>query len=392
LRRRIGTYTMYIVLCEAAIFGSGQMLHLGPATLKMILFALSMLYVAVALLAGDRLTTPTVALSISYLAVLLLGSILGLFRGAQPGAIETDLSSLLPVLFLPFFELTIRDLRHVQIARRILMFASGVICGGYLLAMALLLSGKLNFVDMAVWLTNVGNSDFLIDESTGRVFYKGALYIGIAAIFFLFREGPWSKLAAFLTLPALVVVGARGFFLGLFLTGLLYLAIGPIRIVKKVTLILLVILVGSAVLSGVSFLVGDRTTSNTTRIVIVQQALDRIDLLTAVVGNGLGVGVPMRPAHMEISYLEILYKQGALGLCWWGAAFLFLLTQFRRALRSGHGRLAYPFFLSGIFIAFESFTNPYLNNPIGLTFMTAAVACLAVLGRTDSRTMTYDFL
>jgi hypothetical protein len=394
-RRVVGTSLMYIVLCEAAILGSGQMLHLGSVTLKMMLFVLSMFYVAVALLVGDRLSTPTVCLTLSYLAVLLLGSILGLFRGSQPRAIETELSPLLAVLFLPFFELTIRRPQQVQIVARILTFAPIVICVGYLLAVAMLWSGRLSFGEVARWLSTLGNSsagngDFFFDETTGRIFYKGALYLVISLFFFFFQKGLAGPVAALLIGPSLFVVGTRGFFLALFLTGLLYLVIGPIRIIKKAALILPVILLGSLLLPRVFLLAGNKNESDNIRIAVVQQALDRTNLLTVLVGNGLGVGVPMRPVHMEISYLEIFYKQGVLGLCWWAAAFFLLLIQFRRALRNGDNRLAYPFFLSCIFIAIESFTNPYLNNPIGLTFMTAAVVCLGVLGHRNVGPKSYD--
>jgi hypothetical protein len=291
--------------------------------------------------------------------------------------------------------LTIRQPRHVQIVARILMFASIVICAGYLIAVLMLWTGKVSFGDVALWLSTVGNSsagngDFVFDSTTGRIFYKGALYIAIALIFFVFQKGRAGKVAALLIAPSLIVIGTRGFYLALFFIGLLYLVIGPIRMVKKAALILPVVLLGSLLLSWLFLLAGNKSESNDVRVATVQQALDRTDTLTVLVGNGFGLGVPMRPIHFEISYLEILYKQGAPGLCWWGAAFVLLVIQFRRALRCGHSRLAYPFFLSCIFIAVESFTNPYLNSPIGLTFVTAAVACLGVLGHSQFRAMTND--
>jgi len=105
--------------------------------------------------------------------------------------------------------------------------------------------------------------------------------------------------------------------------------------------------------------------SDAVRTETVYQVVNHITPLSIILGNGLGVGVEAKPAHMENSYLEIFHKQGALGLLWWGSLFILLFTRYKKARRVNY-LYAQPLLLSAIFVAFESLTNPYINNPIGI--------------------------
>jgi len=379
LRQSLGTMLMYAVVIEAAVLGSGQMLHAGPVTFKMFLFTVSLFYVLFALVCGDRIRTSTMLLAAAYLISIAVASAVGLLRGAPLDRLGKDISPLLSFLLLPFFELTIRTGRQVTRVVQCILLAAAAITGAYIYIVLSLWTGRQSYAALFEWLYPLGNGDFLFDESTQRVFYKGAVYLGIALSFLLFRRKRWARIAAVLMILNLIAIGTRGFFLALFLTGLLYVLIGPMRWAMKAALILPVLLVGAFLLPRLFLLAGDRSESNQTRIVTMSEALDRTTIVSTIIGNGFGIGVPERPEHMEISYLEILYKQGVLGLCWWGALLSFLVVRFRRALHSGKKGLAYSFFLSSVFIVLESFTNPYINNPIGMTFVTLALACMNIL-------------
>jgi len=123
--------------------------------------------------------------------------------------------------------------------------------------------------------------------------------------------------------------------------------------------------------------------SDSVRITTASQVMDRITPLTVILGNGFGVGVEERPVHMENSYLEIFHKQGVLGLLWWGSMFFFLIVRYRKARRVNH-EYAQPLFLSSCFVAFESLTNPFINNPIGIFIWLIALVGLDVLSRPSS--------
>jgi O-antigen ligase len=85
--------------------------------------------------------------------------------------------------------------------------------------------------------------------------------------------------------------------------------------------------------------------------------------------------------HMEISFLEIFHKQGLLGVFFWITIFVCICYSFYKADLNGNRKLALPFLLSTIFIYLQTMTNPYLNNPIG---MSVVIISLIVLKRLEN--------
>ena len=73
LRTSIGRYLLYTVTFEAALLGSGRMLEIGPVTVKMLLYALTLLYTAWSLLALESLRRSTLLLLASFGALLSFG-------------------------------------------------------------------------------------------------------------------------------------------------------------------------------------------------------------------------------------------------------------------------------------------------------------------------------
>ena len=57
-------------------------------------------------------------------------------------------------------------------------------------------------------------------------------------------------------------------------------------------------------------LLGDRSQSDAGRIAQIKEVISMTSVLSSFIGNGFGIGIPSRPVHMEISYLEIFHKQG----------------------------------------------------------------------------------
>jgi O-antigen ligase len=181
-----------------------------------------------------------------------------------------------------------------------------------------------------------------------------------------------------------VATGTRGFFFALVAIVLVHALTGIGGHVRQLRY-LVVPSAGLAMLMIVLFsgeLVGKQE-SDSVRITTASQVMDRITPLTVILGNGFGVGVEERPVHMENSYLEIFHKQGVLGLLWWGSMFFFLIVRYRKARRVNH-EYAQPLFLSSCFVAFESLTNPFINNPIGIFIWLIALVGLDVLSRPSS--------
>src|SRR5690348_8538483 len=70
IRHSVGAGLLYLVVLEGSIFGSGRLLQVGPVTVKMLLFGLTVIFTAWSLLALDRIRTSTALLTMSLLALL----------------------------------------------------------------------------------------------------------------------------------------------------------------------------------------------------------------------------------------------------------------------------------------------------------------------------------
>ena len=96
-----------------------------------------------------------------------------------------------------------------------------------------------------------------------------------------------------------------------------------------------------------------------------------------VVGKGLGIGVPIRPVHMELTYLEIFFKQGLLGLSFWIFILFYCIYKFKLASKNNIDLQNIIPWLTGVFIVYlQSITNPLLVNSIGMSFVIIATIIL----------------
>jgi O-antigen ligase len=218
----------------------------------------------------------------------------------------------------------------------------------------------------------------------GHFIYSGALFIGIAIIYLVFKNGRRDRAIVFLLFLSLFLVGSRGYFLSLSLSAFCYVLIGPMRAIKKIGYGFIVILLAAILLPFLFSLSGNKKGSDAERMKTITQVSDRVTPISLIVGHGFGIGVPEKPGHEEIAYLEIFQKQGLIGLLWWAALIATLAVRFRKAIRSGNQYLAYPLFLSAIYVLLQSATNPAVNNPIGMYPFIISFVGLGVLARPDT--------
>jgi hypothetical protein len=254
---------------------------------------------------------------------------------------------------------------------------------GYTAFLSAIWLGLIPFDVLKEWIKVTGGEDFVF-EATGSFFYKGAIFICIALFFCLFMKRWRGKALAVILFLGLLMIGSRGLFSAFALTVLVYAFAGPMSAVKKLVFAGMVVLVAAISLPVLFSLSGDKTESNTIRLTTLSQVADRINPASAIFGHGFGIGVPQRPEHMEISYVEIFHKQGAIGLFWWASLIATLALRFRKARIGDSRHLAYPLILSAVFVLFESATNPFVNNPIGMYPFLICIVGLGVLAGPDA--------
>jgi hypothetical protein len=313
----------------------------------------------------------------------------GAAHAADMQLLGDDISPLLSFLALPFFELTLRSKKELILVIRIILVAAMVMACCYaVIVVSLWLSlwlGISSLGSLYRWLTQSGGNDFGVSGDgtgeTGRFAYSGAVFMGIAIVLLSFKKGRSAKAGAFLLFLSLLLVASRGLFLTLAITALCYTLMARISTIKKLGLCCVVILLAAVCLPILFSLAGNRTASNSARLNTIAQVYERVSPESLIVGHGFGIGVPEKPKHMEIVYLEVFQKQGVLGLMWWAALIGMLVTRFRKALASDNRRLVYSLFLVAIFVLVESATNPFINNPIGMYPFLISFVGLGILAR-----------
>ena len=227
----------------------------------------------------------------------------------------------------------------------------------------------------------VSGSDFFFRGTTGLFFYKGFVYMIVGLIFWIHSPRSRKKIFPILIIStAMILTGTRGFVI---MFGLLYAIFYGLPYLLKLNLKMLLLGVLGLICSLNMFRninIGNKGLSDSVRILQLEQVLERISPITLLIGHGFGNGVPVRKVHFEIGYLEVFHKQGLLGLVLWTILIVFIYNQYIKNKNFMGIRKA--LYLSVLFILLLSLTNPFFNNPIGLSLLMMSISIFTVLNNT----------
>ena len=313
------------------------------------------------------------------MAVTVFSGFISLLNHQPLDRVAEDVKPLAYFLILPFFAQTIRDARDVEMVARILKISALVLAICYVAVLAVWHGGLLTFEQVQGALNPAGDpkQEFYFRGET-TFFFKASLYVGVGVFFFLFERGAGNKwIAAFLML-ALLLTMTRGLIMAVFLT----LAVWALFFARNRLVgwalgagaLLLAILSGL----GLNAVSPSAAESNTIRLADLQEIVGMWDVKTLLLGQGLGGTIAGRE-HIEITYVEILYKQGILGLAFWLLPLVYLTWRLRRIVDMDRRARAIPYYLSALFVYFESATNPFLTNPIGMSAVIIAMVSVRAL-------------
>jgi hypothetical protein len=390
-----------VQVLELILGGGGRLTAVGPVSLRMVLFVLAMMCTIVHLARGRRIPRNLLILMIIFSASLVLAVIVGLFNESLPLLIWEDVKPLLFLYALPFFYFSVTDLRVAADVNRLIRLGGILLASGFLLILILIHTDIIPF--LSFYHAVLDTEEFFFRGELSFIF-KGFLYLGIAFIFVQQAKGRiWIKA---LLLFAIVLTVTRGFWVSLALTyAVHYLIIAERSVLRRRALVtslgfavlfVLAVFFGRQAIAGASRLVGsmmdngekrelnprllgDRDHSDGIRMAQLRSVAGLASPVSVLVGHGFGNGIPERPVHMEIAYLEIFHKQGIVGLTVWGYFFFLIWTLFRR---EGNASEARPFFLAAVFVAIQSAFNQYMNNPIGMSMI---MLTLTVLMRANEK-------
>lgn len=376
----------FVIFTELILGGGGRLLEVGGFTLRILMFLsilpISLLLVYIKKIPIDR---NLVLIVLFQLFLLLLSSIIGIANHASLDAIYEDIKPQIFILFIFYAVYSFSDIKNVQRLITFVKIYSLLMGCIHITVFILLQANAIEFRSLWMLINNQENisGEFFFRGEYGFFAYKGYIYLPIG-VFFWERYGKsltQKYLAITILIIASILTGTRGYIVFVML---IYCINYLLKSSKKTILRNILIITGAVLISliGLYIVSLDRgenaiDESDQLRASQLQEVFDATTIYSTIWGNGLGIGVPIRPVHMEIAYLEIFHKQGVLGLSFWVLLLLFIYKKYKDVKSEGK-----PFWFSCLFVYTISVSNPYINNPIGLTVIIFSIFCMDTIIKT----------
>ena len=421
--------TLFFV--EIFVGGGGRLIEVGPLSIRQVLFILILLTYAFRIIKTKaylnkdintlvRFTPVSIGIYILLVSFFISG-LIGYFNGHALSTVITDM--LRVSFFILYFPLAYYiSTQRFSISRVISILKYSVLAVA-IFTIVISLLGKTvfsnNFAPFYNFLNTIMNDDLFFRPSNS-VFYKSHVYILIGLIIslnalFIKKFTKLDVINVILCSISLIWSETRGFLLAFVLSVLAIILIDakvlidPLKglavklkgliksklYMKKFTILIIVIL-------AVPFLYENMTLGRFQEEVPTEQKfvekdnhvkevkpevndvsvnsrlefiLDSKDILLSspaafIIGTGYGTEIAGRVTGIEMSMLDILVEQGIIGLSIWLFLCLVVIYNFYIAFKNGNKLENHEVSMLAAFIGLLLLTNinPFINNPIGITF------------------------
>jgi hypothetical protein len=372
-----------ISLLELFLGGGGRFTAVGPVSMRMALFAACLCATLVAVLFPRRRSDGvllSMLLVLTYLLVHVAGLVVGAIHGADPTEMFTEFQQSLYWLAAPFFALMIQSEQDVRRYARLVQIAGVTLAGIYLAILLGLLSGTIHLGSVRAILSPSGEISF---RSGSFFIYKGFLYLGISIVFLFAVRGRYWKSLVSLAGIAVTLSFTRGFIISTAAGVLLMFFIqGRWRLAVPVMLLL----GGAAFLIWIYLpslnpaLLASHEFSTNQRVEDMTYMLYHAGPKTFIFGEGYGSLINDR-FQIENTFLWALWKLGTIGLVFWMLPLCLCVYYYLKLPDRRSNSLANAYLFGTVLVYVQTLTNPFLNNPIGLSFVMLALFSLRILSR-----------
>lgn len=375
-RHTFSNLILITILFELFLLGGGRFVDIGPLSLRMILFFLAQIFTIIALF-YHNIDLKLFIIFIFFIILLSISTLVGILDGAALSLVFEDIKPLSYFIMIFFFSLLINSEQKVFLVENTIKICSFILMFAYL---TILTGIYFNYIDFNSFYSQMNETGEVFFRPNIGFFYKGFLYLNVGFLFFLFSDKKSHKLIAALLLLAIILTFTRGLFLSVGATLLIYMVFFVRKNLNNMMNIALSVIFVVLISPWFFAQLGDRSTSDNVRIVTYEQVKESITPFSFFFGHGFGVGVEERPVHMEISYLEIFHKQGLVGLFFWLLILVMVMWSYLKIRKKENRLIALPFVLSVVLIYIQTATNPFLNNPIGMSMVLITLSVMRVLG------------
>ncbi|KLE04690.1 hypothetical protein AF78_07735 [Aliarcobacter butzleri L353] len=373
-----------ILLLEISLLGSGQFLSINGISLRMLLYSIAISISMILLINGKRIYKEVFNFLLIYTTMIIFSSMMGSLNGASSSQILENIKPLIFAFMILPFSLFITNFERVYLVSNLIKLSGLFMSISFVLLLIFLYLGYIDFNAMYTKLSSDANDFMITNGEIPRIFYKGFLYLNIAFIFYVYSNDKYKVLILILLFISILLTFTRGYLLALILA-FIFISIIEFK-QKKSFYILLTIFIGIAILLPFYVnIIGERDSSDSMRILQIKEVFDSITISSFFIGHGYGIGVPTRPNGMEITFLEIFHKQGILGLFLWIGFLVYMIYNYLNIKNLAYKKIFKPFLVSTFFVYFQSLTNPYLNNPIGMNMVLLTFSVLILIMHLESR-------
>lgn len=362
------------ILFEIFLGGGGQLIAIDAISLRMIFFAIAVLMGLYAIFfKRDNNVIIWIPYILIYFFLIYWGFFVGSLSGYNGSDIFQEIKPLLYFFIIIYFSAEIKSINHVLLIVKIIKISSFIMAVFYVMIQMLFYFG---IVDDAYFYALVEPSGEFFFRGDRYFFYKGFLYICIGSIFWFIEEGILAKIIFSFLFVAIALTQTRGFIIALCIV-LTLIIIERNKLSGILAKLFLAVLLSIPVYT---FFVGNdtlsvaREVSNDVRLEDINFIYDNVSFISIIFGKGFGAYINGR-LNIEINYLWIFYKIGLLGLAFFGFLFLKIFSDYLK-VRSIDYKLTAGFFFGVLFVYLETASNPFLTNPIGMSFVLIAMIVL----------------
>lgn len=374
---------LIIVLLELLLGGNGYLTEIGGVRVRVLLAVICFAWVALRLISRTPATLPhqVWVLLFLFVGVTTFGILIGLANGNRPEAILAELKPLMYFPMLLFFAIAIKDREDVALVTKLIVVCGLIQAIAYLTLLALMHSGIISYSSVYLFLRECDEFIFRHnpeDEFFLGFFYKGAFHLAIAGLFLLVdpvRKNAWLSAMVF---AAVGLTLTRGLMVALILSLVVAVFLVP---KKKWVAILFSVAVPLTVVTLFADLIDvlGRPESDEMRLIDIETIRQEVDWVMLLIGRGMGALIGERE-RIEMTYLEVLYKQGLIGLSLWVALFYMNYAAYRR-IRWPWRERALAYQLSATYVYLSTATNTFLTGSIGMSVVLISTVVLLVLGK-----------
>lgn len=378
----------FIILVDLTLGGSGRLIMFGSISFRLVLFGTTLAYTVIySIRKRIRLNTGIIPL-ISVFIVYI--SISALFVGNSAFSAKFDfLSRYLYILLVLFYEIYFRryfrfdDVEEIRSIFETLTFIFAVFSVALWLFAFKLGNAAYSIIEYGFFRPKVyGNFDF-IGGGIPRIFMKSSIFIPIGLLFQIDRlisKPTFRKIIkTIIYVIAIVSTFTTGFFIASAICVIILLYKNHVLTRKVGILFFLLLLIGIYgvikfdLINTILGRFSGEDYSSTYRLTQLESIIKEF-LKSPILGHGFAYeyttvyGSTIRTTSgFEIAWGELLVDTGIIGFLLFG---MITIKVFHRLLVYGkRNNTAFVFALGLLLIYIESFTNPFINNSIGLTYL-----------------------